>query len=113
MNSGQAVNEMHRVGYFLTSGFQVMAIGTQTVFEMANVVSREQIYDVTNYSLAGGAIRSSLGLSVTTEKVTAGTVADSWMIGGVVNPLMKETPADELAFIRHASLHSRRTAGLC
>jgi transcriptional regulator GlxA family with amidase domain len=80
---------------------------------MANVVSREQIYDVTNYSLAGGAIRSSLGLSVTTEKVTAGTVADSWMIGGVVNPLMKETPADELAFIRHASLHSRRTAGLC
>jgi len=104
---------MHRVGYFLTSGFQVMAIGTQTVFEMANIVAREEIYRVTNYSLAGGQIRSSLGLSVSTEQVTTGTLADTWMISGVVNPLARKTPPEELAFVSAASKQSRRMAGLC
>ncbi len=45
-----------------TIGFQVMAIGTQAVFEIANVVAREPIYCVTNYSFAGGQTRSSLGV---------------------------------------------------
>ena len=44
---------MHRIGYFLTDGFQVMALGTQSVFEFANVVAKEEIYQVTNYSLLG------------------------------------------------------------
>lgn len=44
---------MHRIGYLLKEGFQVMALGTQTVFEFANVVAREQFYQVSNYSLEG------------------------------------------------------------
>lgn len=104
---------MHRIGYFLTNGFQVMAIGTQSVFEMANIVAREEIYRVTNYSLSGGEIRSSIGVSVTTEEATPATSADTWMISGIVNPLVKETAPAELAFIHHASRNARRTAGLC
>lgn len=101
------------MAYFLTHGFQVMAIGTQTVFEMANIVAREKVYEITNYSLAGGEVRSSVGVSVTTEKASPQVIADTWMISGIVNPLVHPTPAAELAFISQASMRARRTVGLC
>jgi transcriptional regulator, AraC family with amidase-like domain len=104
---------MHRIGYFLTHGFQVMAIGTQTVFEMANIVARETVYEITNYSLAGGEVRSSVGVSVQTEKATAAAEADTWMVSGIVNPLIHATPPAELAYLREASARARRTVGLC
>jgi len=53
--------KMHKIGYFLTEGFQVMALGTQSVFEFANVVAKEPVYLVNNYSLIGGVLTSSLG----------------------------------------------------
>ncbi|MFM0219979.1 GlxA family transcriptional regulator [Paraburkholderia caledonica] len=104
---------MHRIGYFLTGDFQVMAIGTQTVFEIANIVAREPIYHVTNYSLRGGEIRSSLGVSVMTRPADPNATADTWMISGVANPTGRTTTAEELRFISEAAARSRRTAGLC
>ena len=59
---------MHRIGYFLTEDFQIMALGTQSVFEFANVVAKEQVYQITNYSLTGGVVTSSIGASVNTVK---------------------------------------------
>jgi transcriptional regulator GlxA family with amidase domain len=90
-----------------------MAIGTQTVFEIANVVAREPIYHVTNYSLQGGEIRSSLGVSVMTRPADSNATADTWMISGVANPTGRTTTAEELRFISEAAARSRRTAGLC
>ncbi|CAD6550548.1 GlxA family transcriptional regulator [Paraburkholderia sabiae] len=104
---------MHRIGYFLTDGFQVMAIGTQAVFEIANIVAREPIYRVTNYSLAGGETHSSLGVSVMTKAVSAETEEDTWMISGMADPTNRITAPEELQFINEASGRSRRTAGLC
>jgi transcriptional regulator GlxA family with amidase domain len=104
---------MHRIGFFLTHGFPVMAIGTQAVFEIANVVAKDEFYRVSNYSLAGGELRSSLGVSVSTQPIEADTVADTWMVSGVINPLLATLTADELAFVRHAAAQSRRIAGLC
>src|SRR5438046_2192449 len=103
---------MHRIGFFLTDGFHVMAIGTQSVFEFANVVARERVYEVTNYSVAGGETRSSLGVSVRTRAADDGTAADTWMISGVVDPTDHFTTSQELEFVAHASKRSRRTAGL-
>ncbi|MDR6467192.1 transcriptional regulator GlxA family with amidase domain [Paraburkholderia graminis] len=97
----------------MTDDFQVMAIGTQTVFEIANVVAREPIYHVTNYSLQGGEIRSSLGVSVMTRPADSNATADTWMISGVANPTGRTTTAEELRFISEAAARSRRTAGLC
>ena len=37
---------MHRIGYILPAGFQVMALGTQAVFEFANLVAEEPFYEV-------------------------------------------------------------------
>jgi transcriptional regulator GlxA family with amidase domain len=104
---------MHRIGFFLMDNFQVMALGTQSVFEFANVVAREQVYQVTNYSLAGGTLRSSQGVSINTVAVADGSEADSWMISGVVDPVAWVTSPAELDFIVRASTQARRTVGLC
>lgn len=104
---------MHRIGFFLTDGFQVMVIGTQSVFEIANTVARDEVYRIRNYSLAGREVRSSLGVSVSTLAIQADTTADTWMISGVANPLLKTSTAEELAFVKQAAQHSRRIAGLC
>lgn len=90
-----------------------MAIGTQSVFEFANVVARKPIYRVTNYSMNGGDVRASLGVTVTTQAVDSQAMADTWMVSGVVDPIGRTTPSDELQFIAESSTRSRRTAGLC
>ena len=40
---------MHRIGYVLPAGFQVMALATQAVFEFANLVAGEPFYEVACY----------------------------------------------------------------
>ncbi|HEX2010106.1 MAG TPA: GlxA family transcriptional regulator, partial [Roseateles sp.] len=37
---------MHKVGYVLIDGFQVMTLATQSVFEYANLVAGEPFYEV-------------------------------------------------------------------
>ncbi len=103
---------MHRIGYLLSDGFQVMALGTQTVFEFANVVSKEQVYQVTNYSLRGGPVRSSIGAVVETE-VAAKAGVETWMVSGVVNPLLQNPEQAQLSFVREMPARVRRIVGLC
>jgi transcriptional regulator GlxA family with amidase domain len=104
---------MHRIGYLLTEGFQVMALGTQTVFEFANVVAREPVYHLTNYSIEGGQVRSSVGAIVDTERADEHASADTWMVSGVVNPLIQSASDAQLQFLRNVAGRSRRTVGLC
>jgi transcriptional regulator GlxA family with amidase domain len=104
---------MHRIGYLLTEGFQVLSLATQTVFEFANVVAREPFYSIENYSPEGGLVRSSLGLAVETRALDAPRLADTWMVVGVTDPLA-ETPAQAvLDFVRKAGSQARRTVGVC
>lgn len=104
---------MHRIGYVLTEGFQVLALATQSVFEFANLVTGESFYAVENYSAAGGEVRSSLGLSVGTRALSARCQADTWIFTGVVEPLARPTPPVELAFARKAGQRARRVAAIC
>jgi len=104
---------MHKIGYFLTNGFQVMALGTQSVFEFANVVAKEEIYQVTNYSLLGGEVKSSAGASINTRQASAAADVDTWMVSGIVDPTASDTSPDELNFIKGAAGRSQRIAGLC
>jgi transcriptional regulator GlxA family with amidase domain len=104
---------MHRIGYLLMDGFQVMALGTQSVFEFANVVAKEEFYRVTNYSMSGGEVRSSVGASVNTSVATSESLADTWMVSGIVNPAALNTSVEELDFVRATVGGARRTAGMC
>lgn len=51
---------MHRVGYLLCEGFQVMALASQSVFEIASLLIGPRVYALRNFSVAGGKLRSSL-----------------------------------------------------
>ncbi|WP_339533778.1 GlxA family transcriptional regulator [Pseudomonas hunanensis] len=103
---------MHRVGYLLTEGFQIMSLATQTVFEFANIVAGKAVYRLENFSVGGGTVRSSLGMSVETLPLAAPGLADTWMVTGTLTPLTP--PGDEvLASVRGFVDAARRTAGLC
>jgi transcriptional regulator GlxA family with amidase domain len=103
---------MHRVGYLVTDGFQVMSLATQAVFEFANMVAGEQVYRIQNFSHAGGIVRSSLGMHVETLALEAAGLADSWMIAGTLTPLTP--PSNEvLNSVRGFVRSARRVAGIC
>lgn len=104
---------MHRVGYVLGDGFQVMALGSQAVFEFANLVFGETFYVVENWSLGGGEVSASLGMRVVTRELTGRSRADTWMLAGVLDPLSVPAPTPLLEFARRAALRSRRIAGIC
>ncbi|WJN61725.1 GlxA family transcriptional regulator [Pseudomonas sp. SO81] len=104
---------MHRIGYLLMEGFQVLSLATQTVFEYANLVAKEPFYRIQNFSPAGGLVRSSLGLAVETRPLDAPRLADTWMVVGVNDPLATPTPEAALDFVRQAGSQARRTVGVC
>lgn len=103
---------MHRVGYLIIEGFQIMSLATQTVFEFANIVAGKAVYRLENFSVGGGTVRSSLGMSVETLPLAAPGLAETWMVTGTLTPL---TPPGEevLASVRGFVDAARRTAGLC
>jgi len=103
---------MHRVGYLLTEGFQVMSLATQTVFELANISAGEAVYRIQNFSIEGGTVRSSLGMHIDTLPLGAPGLADTWMITGTLTPLSPPSEA-VLASVRSFVDGARRTAGLC
>lgn len=104
---------MHRVGYLLSDGFQVMALASQTAFEYANVVAKDAFYSIENYSARGGEVRSSLGMAVGTRALNPRSVAQTWVVAGVNDPLANPAPAPVLRFLRRAGTQARRIAGIC
>ena len=103
---------MHRVGYLVTEGFQVMSLATQAVFEFANIVKGEPIYRIQNFSQQGGTVRSSLGMHIDTLPLSAPSSADSWMVVGTLTPLTPP-PDAVLNSVRGFVDSARRTAGVC
>ena len=103
---------MHRIGYVLSEGFQVMAISTQAVFEFANLVAEDAFYAIENYSSTGGEVRASMGLSLNTRPLTARSSADTWLVAGVIDPLNVEPAREVLRFLKKVGPRTRRIAGL-
>lgn len=104
---------MHRIGFLLSDGFQIMALATQAVFECANLATGEPFYELDNFSVDGGDVRSSLGMVVGTRSVRERREVHTWMVAGVVDPTTSPAPAQVLAFLRKASRRARRIAGIC
>jgi transcriptional regulator GlxA family with amidase domain len=104
---------MHRIGYVLSDGFQVMALASQAAFEYANLVAKDDFYGVENYSESGGEVRSSLGMSVGTRALSPRSVAQTWIVAGVNDPVASPAPAGVLRFLRRAGTQARRIAAIC
>lgn len=101
---------MHRIGYLLTDGFQVLSLATQTVFEFANLAVGKPVYSIEHFSPAGGLVRSSLGLTMETRPLQAPRLADTWMVVGVNDPLESEpTPKFSTSCARPAARRAVRS----
>lgn len=103
---------MHRIGYILPEGFQVMALATQAVFEVANLMLEKPFYDVETYAMSGAA-RASAGLALQAKPLTANSGADTWLVAGNLTP-RDVAPAPELIrLLSKVAVSARRVAGLC
>ncbi|SAL69464.1 AraC family transcriptional regulator [Caballeronia terrestris] len=90
-----------------------MALASQSVFEYANLSVGEPFYRMENYSAEGGDVSSSLGMSVSTKRLSARIAIDTWIAAGVNAPLTSPPSAEVLAFLRRAASRARRIAGIC
>ncbi|KHK57897.1 AraC family transcriptional regulator [Ralstonia sp. A12] len=104
---------MHRIGFLISDGFQIMALAAQSVFEYANMGMGEPFYVMDNFSVTGGEVRSSLGLAVGTRSLRGRIDVDTWIVAGVNDPLSSPAPDKILAYLRRASHRARRIAGVC
>src|ERR1700730_3378990 len=101
---------MQRIGFIALPGFQVMSMAVMSVFEFANKEMAEPVYEVQVLSETGGSIRSSIGVSITTEPFGDPNF-DTLIVGGsaVTGAL---TPG-VIKFLRQALGRSRRVASTC
>ena len=97
---------MHRIGFLISDGFQIMALAAQSVFEYANMGMSEPFYGMAIYSVDGGDVRSSLGLPVATHALRGRIAVDTWIVAGVNDPLASPAPAGVVAFLRRTT-HAR------
>jgi transcriptional regulator GlxA family with amidase domain len=101
---------MHRVGFVVFPGFQIMSIAVLSTFEVANSVLGEDAYRITLLSEEGGLVRSSAGFCVEAEpfgEETFGTL----IIGAGALPIPM-TPG-LLDYVRRSALTCQRLAAPC
>lgn len=103
---------MHRIGYLLTDGFQMLALGTQSIFEFANAGLEQSFYQVEQYAMEAGGVRSSMGVTVSCKPISEAGRLDTLIVLGATDPLAMPAPANLVGFLREAPLWPR-VAGIC
>ncbi|RZT04230.1 Transcriptional regulator GlxA family, contains an amidase domain and an AraC-type DNA-binding HTH domain [Duganella sp. CF402] len=98
------------IGLMLFPGFQIVDLAAVTVFEVANGMPGGPYYEMHMLSEHGGAVPSSSGVPVVTQRFDAPDF-DTIMVAGAME-VLPSTPAF-VAFLREASQASRRTASIC
>ena len=101
---------MLRIGFVLSPGFQTMVFAALTAFEVANASTGEKLYEIHLLSEAGGALPSSLGMTMETRAFSSETF-DTLIVSGLLVP----APSSErmIAFLRDAQARTRRMAAVC
>jgi len=103
---------MHRAGFIVPQGFQLMSLAALTAFEIADLPPAGPCYDVHLLSEHGGPVRSSGGMTVETE--TFGDPAfDTVIVGSITALEMAPSDASLITFVQEAAKASRRTASIC
>jgi transcriptional regulator GlxA family with amidase domain len=101
---------MQRIGFIALPGFQVLSVGTLSVFEYANKEMDEPVYDVHLLSETGGSIRSSIGISIATDPFDD-TNFDTLIVGG--SAVIGSVTPSLIRFLRRALVRCRRVAATC
>jgi transcriptional regulator GlxA family with amidase domain len=101
---------MLRVGFVVSPGFQVMSFAAVSAFEFANVSAGEKFYDIHLLSESGGAVQSSLGMSIDTKPFGEPDF-DTLIVSGLLEPA--QSSGGLIAFVQDALPACRRVASIC
>ncbi|WP_144110525.1 GlxA family transcriptional regulator [Paraburkholderia sp. BCC1886] len=101
---------MHRVGFIVYPGFQLVCLAASTVFEIADRVLGSPHYEVSVRSEAGGAVRGTTAVTVLSEPVGSESFDTVIVCGGAAIP---EVSAAIGAFLRRATDATSRIAAIC
>ncbi len=101
---------MRRIGFIALPGFQVMSMAVMSAFEFANKEMTAPAYEIHVLSETGGAIRSSIGVSVVTEFFSDRNF-DTLIVGG--SAVTGAVTPGVAKFLRRALQRSRRVASTC
>lgn len=101
---------MHRIGFIVCPGYSVMTFAAISAFEVANLVARAQIYEVSVLSEKGGSVRTSVGVTVETTGLV-NTGYETLIVGG--ETAVATPPADLIAFLQREAGRCRRIAAFC
>ncbi|WFU49859.1 GlxA family transcriptional regulator [Sinorhizobium terangae] len=101
---------MHRIGFVVFPGFQLMGFAAVTAFEMANIALGEPAYEIELLSETGGEVKASAGFGVLT-KAFDDAAYDTVMFGA--SSTIEPMTAGLIEFARHALETARRVAAPC
>jgi transcriptional regulator GlxA family with amidase domain len=101
---------MHTIGFVVFPNFHMIGFAAVSVFELANLVLDESIYEIAVLSEAGGLVFSSSGIRIDSEPF-GDTVFDTVMFASGVETDFA-SPALS-AFVKRALKTSRRIAAPC
>jgi transcriptional regulator GlxA family with amidase domain len=101
---------MRQLGIVVFPGFQLISLAAVPVFELANALRETPFYDVRLISEAGGAVRSSGGVSVQTEALGQPRYDTILVVGGASRLHIGPAVID---FIRSAASATRRVTATC
>ena len=102
---------MQRVGFIAYPDFQVLSLCTISVFECANMLAPEPLYDLHMLSETGGPIGTSSGLILQTKKFDEAKFDTLIVLGTLVDkPIFSP---GLVAYVRNAPSKARRVASIC
>lgn len=101
---------MKRIGFIVFEGYQVMAFAAVSAFEIANQQAGKAEYDVHFLSESGGPIRTSVGMSIGSERFDE-TRYDTLIVGGG-GEIVPATPG-MVRFVQESVSRCRRMASIC
>lgn len=101
---------MRRITFLIYPGYSAMALAAVSVFETANVLEGQELYDLRFVSELGGAVRTSSGMRLSCEPFDA-EPGDTLIVGGATfaEPVSPAT----IDFVRAAPGNFRRIVGIC
>lgn len=103
---------MRRITFVVYPGYSPMALAAASVFETANAIASEPApYEFRFVSETGGAIGTSVGMRLETERFSD-EPGDTLIIGGGIAVTEPLSPA-LIGFVRAASRRYRRIAAIC
>jgi transcriptional regulator GlxA family with amidase domain len=102
---------MRRITFVVYSGNSVIALAALSVFETANMFVDDTPYEFRFVSETGGAVSSSLGVKLETDRFS-NKPGDTLLVGG--GATSREPPSHGLIkFVRAAARTHRRVAAIC